>query len=289
MTAYQIEEEVIPEMRLGRHVSHDPQSLRYPFRAPGLPITNARWSRDTDVVLDQGNLGSCTGNAATGTLICSNDNHLHSNLSSTQLTGLNEDLARQIYSKATELDSWPGVWPTEDTGSDGLSVAKAAAAFGYISSYAHCFTWQDAVTALTIGPIIVGINWYSGFDNPAGDGLIAKTGSIRGGHEICFDEVDSDNKLVWFRNSWSDQWGLRGRACMTWDTFSAILAEDGDATVLAPLTAPVPPPVPTPPTQGEADQELLDISKDWVGHRKTYAPNEALRQVLIRWRSSRGQ
>lgn len=290
MTAYQIEEDVNPEMRLGRHVAHDPRSLLFPFRAPGLPITNARWSTTTNKVLDQGNLGSCTGNAVTGALICSRSNPLHDGLTDTQVSGLSETLAVKIYSRGTQLDAWPGSWEPDDTGSDGLSVAKAAQELGYVSSYSHAFTWQDAVTALTIGPIIVGINWYSGFDSPASDGLIQKTGTIRGGHEICFDEVNSDHKLVWFRNSWSSQWGVNGRACMTWDTFNAILAEDGDATVLAPLTAPVPTPVPTPPNPGPAaaDQELLDISETWVAHRKTYAPNEALRQVLIKWRQSRG-
>jgi len=295
MMAYQIEEQVIPEMRLGRHVGHDPRSLRYPFRAPGLPLTNARWSADNDTILDQGNLGSCTGNATTGSLICSaNSNPLHARLSATQISTLTEALAVKIYSRATEIDSYSGTYEPDDTGSDGLSVAKAAQEMGLISSYSHCFTWQDAVTALTVSPIIVGINWYSGFDDPDSSGLVHRAGTIRGGHEICFDEVDSDNKLVWFRNSWSDQWGVRGRACMTWDTFNAILAEDGDATVLAPLAVPVPPPVPTPPTpdpaptKDEADQELLDISDTWVGHRKTYAPNEALRQVLIKWRLSRG-
>jgi hypothetical protein len=288
MKAYEIEEEIIPEMRLGRHVAHDARSLLFPFRAPGLPVTNARWSTDADVVLDQGNLGSCTGNATTGALICSNKNPLHNALTSAQRATLNETLAVKFYSRATELDPFDGTYKPDDTGSDGNSVAKGAVGFGYFSGYSHAFSWIDAVTALTIGPIIVGINWFSGFDNPDNDGLIKITGSIRGGHEICFDEVDSSNKLVWFRNSWSSQWGKKGRACMTWDAFNVILAQDGDATVLAPLTAPTPTPVPTPPSQAEADQELLDISDDWVSHRKTYAPNEALRQVLIRWRSSRG-
>lgn len=295
MTAYRIDEEIIPEMRLGRNVNHDPRSLRYPFRAPGLPLINARWSSSVNRVLDQGNLGSCTGNALTSALICSHLNPLHEGLSDAQVTTLDETLAVRIYGRGTELDDYTGTYPPDDTGCDGLSVSKAAQEMGYISSYSHCFTWQDAVTALTIGPIIVGINWYSGFDNPASDGVIEKTGTIRGGHEVCFDEVDAGNKLVWFRNSWSNQWGVSGRACMTWDTFSATLAEDGDATVLAPLAVPVPPPVPTPPspdpapTKDATDQELLDVSADWVGHRKTYAPNEALRQVLIAWRSSRGQ
>lgn len=289
MKAYQIPEQVVPEMRLGRNVAHDLRSLRYPFRAPGLPITNSRWSREIDTVLEQGNLGSCTGNSVAAALICSLSNPIHDALSLVQVSELNEALAVKIYSRGTELDIWEGAWEPQDTGCDGMSVAKAAQEFGYISSYSHCFTWQDAVTALTLSPIIVGINWYEGFDVPDGDGVIEKTGGIRGGHEICFDEVDSDNQLVWFRNSWSNQWGINGRACMTWDTFNAILAEDGDATVLAPLATPVPTPIPTPtPDPTAMDQELLDITADWVGHRKTYAPNEALRQVLIRWRSSRG-
>lgn len=291
-----IERHLIPELvvegkRLGRNVNHDPRSLRYPFRAPTVQLVSKRWSTDSDLILDQGNLGSCTGNATAGALICSNGNPLHDALTADQVASLNEDQAVKFYSRATEIDPYEGTYKPTDTGSDGLSVAKAANQFGYISGYSHALSLNDALAALTTGPIIIGIGWYEGFDNPRSDGLVVKTGSLRGGHEICLDEIDVSSKEVWFRNSWSDGWGINGRACMLWDTLGALLDDDGDATVFTPNSVPDPtPPIPQPepdqplPTE-TADQKLYRETTKWTSKVRCYPPNERLRQHLIEWRT----
>ena len=121
-------------------------------------------------VLDQGALGSCTGNATVDALGCS---PYYETLTMGQQQGsLNEALAVKIYSLATTLDNYPGSYPPEDTGSDGLSAAKAAQQSGYISGYTHALSLNDALSALVLGPVIVGIDWYEGFDNPDTTGLI---------------------------------------------------------------------------------------------------------------------
>lgn len=286
----EIPEVLVEGRRLGRHVRHDPRSLRYPFRAPTIELVSRRWSTDQTPILDQGNLGSCTGNATVAALLCDNRNPYNMSLTSEQKSALNEELAIRLYSEATAIDTFPGVYLPDDTGSDGLSVAKAAQNFGYISGYSHAFSLQDVLGALTTAPVILGIMWYEGFDEPARDGKISKTGELRGGHEICLDEIDVANQTVWFRNSWSPYWGVRGRAYMTWDTLTELLHEQGDATVFTSLAAPAPTPIPVPDpiVTSDVDEELYAVTTEWVKHKKAYKPNEVLRQLLLRWRKSHG-
>src|ERR1044072_4809916 len=85
-------------------------------------------------VLNQGNLGSCTGNAATKNMsygefwLVEGESVL-----STEDTLKNEIYAVGVYSAATELDPWEGSYPPDDTGSDGLSVAKLLRQRGLIN------------------------------------------------------------------------------------------------------------------------------------------------------------
>jgi hypothetical protein len=283
---YQTEQQV-PGRRLGRHVKHDSRSLLYPFKASSIPLVSARWSVEGDPVLDQLDVGSCVGNASVGTTICSNHNPLHSALSDEQRGGLNEDLAVRVYSLATELDDFPGTYPPEDTGSDGLDGAKAMTKLGYITGYTHTFSLNDALAALTLSPVILGINWYAGMDNPTQDGSVSATGTIRGGHEVCLDEIDVEHERVWIRNSWSAGWGIRGRANLSFTGLGTLLSQDGDVTVFAPLSVPAPTPVPTPP-EVDYDSELAALALPWTEHKKTYPPNEKLRLELIQWLKARG-
>jgi hypothetical protein len=65
---------------------------------------------------------------------------------------------------------------------------------------------------------------------------------VVGGHEICLDELDVENELVWVHNSWGEDWGVEGRAALHWDDLGELLADDGDCTIFTPLTEPAPVP-----------------------------------------------
>ena len=68
MKVIRIPEREVPGRRLGRHVRHDPRSLAYQVAAVDpATLTSVRHVRGIPV-LDQGDLGSCTGNAAEGCL-----------------------------------------------------------------------------------------------------------------------------------------------------------------------------------------------------------------------------
>lgn len=230
--------------RLGRHVKHDSRSLDYKFDGSGIATTSIRHTRYIPV-LDQGDLGSCTGNAATGNL---GTGDFFATISSS-LT-LDENEAVKLYSAATALDDYQGTYPPDDTGSDGLSVAKAAQQAGLISGYQHITSLNDAIAALQLGPIITGVNWYSSFDNPTKSGKVSITKSayVRGGHEFVLDEVDATNKLIGATNSWGASWGLKGRFYFSFADYERLLNEQGDATVFIKLSTPTPPtpPGPTP-------------------------------------------
>lgn len=261
-----IPETVIPGKRLGRHVRHDPRSLQYLYpEAVPAALTSVRWDRHIPI-LDQGDLGSCTGNAAEG---CVGTGALYGPIPTSLVarpTGdatADEKQAVALYSEATKLDDQPGSYPPDDTGSDGLSVAKAAVKAGLVSGYQHATSLNATLAALANGPVIVGVNWYDSFDTPDANGLvtITKDATVRGGHEFVLDELDTVNELVGASNSWGTSFGVDGRFYFSYADLQRLLKEEGDCTVFVPLSqpAPTPTPVPTPTPTPVPDNPLDDL------------------------------
>lgn len=216
--------------RLGRHVEHDERSRAYSFGGvvvAGSPRTVHH--RHYGTVLDQDGLGSCTGNAVVQAINTSPLHHLHTHL-------LHEQEAVDLYSLATYLDPWEGEYPPNDTGSSGLAAAKAAQQKGYITSYQHAFSMEQAIAALQLGPVITGVNWYEGFDHPLQSGLVTIEGQVRGGHEFVIVGYEPGLKvtegLVFAINSWGPHWGKQGRFFFSVETWQHLLDEDGDVTIL---------------------------------------------------------
>jgi Papain family cysteine protease len=244
ITRRDLSEEVVAGKRLGRHVHHDSRSLLYLVEPDGT-VGTARWNRVIPV-LDQGQVGSCTGNAATGALGTDPD---YAALGAQLADGLhlNEAEALKLYSAAEDIDG-DGPYPPNDHGSSGLSVAKAAHNAGLISGYTHITSIAAAQTAIQTGPFIVGTDWYTSFDTPDANGLvrIAKDATVRGGHEYECIGYDTDTDLWEMVNSWGTTFGVEGHFFYSTKTFEALLASQGDATVLVPLASPTPTPTPAP-------------------------------------------
>jgi hypothetical protein len=230
---------------LGRLVQHDPRSLAYP--AP-VGVWDSVQHDSHAPILDQGNLGSCTGNAMAGALS-------YDPLWPAVARPIDETFAVELYARATQLDAWPGSYPPDDTGSSGLAVSQAAREAGYLSGYQHAFTIDAALTALMDGPVITGIDWHDGMFDPDQSGQVHPTGQVAGGHEICADGIDKHNGLVWFRNSWGPGWGVDGRFSLAVADWSQLLSAKGDATTLVPADAPAP--------QPDYDQLLIAAMDPW--------------------------
>lgn len=211
--------------RLGRHVEHDPRSLAYAVSEAG-QIVSAKWERHC-APFDQASLGSCAGNAGAG--VCMTDPIWKAG------RALTEEDAVRIYEQATRIDGIPGHYPPDDTGSSGLAVAKILKRLGFISSYRHAFSLKAALLALGRGPIMVGIPWYTAMDRPRGkSACVSIGGTVRGGHEVELVAIDVKAKTVRGANSWGPDWGDGGYFTMTFDTLGALLAQQGDATILEP-------------------------------------------------------
>lgn len=264
---------IIPEIRepgkrLGRNINHDPRSLRF-VAEPAKVDKTVNWSRHVPV-FDQGSLGSCTGNAQAGLLAC---DPFHATLPK-DLT-IDEALAVKLYSLATDIDPYTGHYPPNDTGSDGLSVNKAAQQLGFISGYVWATSVERAMTLIQQGPFIIGSDWTSYMDKPSTDGIIRTpaSGTVRGGHEYLCYSRDAEHDLWWFWNSWGAGWGKQGTFAYNSAGLSALLARGGDITQSVPLTLPPPEPAPTP--ENHDLQDWWTQVKPWATGRTFSATTKA--------------
>lgn len=219
MTAAPIPEQPGLPYRLGRHLNHDPRSRGFPAPA-ARTIRDVAW-RTYGPRLDQGQLGSCTGNALVGALMT------RPNYRSTRR--LTEADAVRAYTRATVIDPFEGAYPPTDTGSDGLSVCKAGVEFGWLVGYDHAFGLSHLLDALMSGAVMVGTVWHEGMFSPDGRGRLTVTGDIVGGHEY----VITGRSGHWLRilNSWGLPWGDRGYAYIRDTALGDLLEQQGDATV----------------------------------------------------------
>lgn len=243
--------------RLKRHVYHDSRSRLFSFDTKGRSIVSVTHTRFINI-LDQGQVGACTGFAGIGTL---GSNPLYKTSSTNNIYPLTQSGALKLYSDAQVIDG-RGPYPPNDNGSYGLSIAKALQNAGLISGYQHTFSLNNALLALTTNPILVGINWYQGMFKPDPDGRVRITGLLAGGHQVMARQIDAPKSRIWFDNSWGPNWGVRGRFYLTFTDFGTLLNQQGDVIVLLPKTGPTPTPTPTPVVDNDATLALA--MKEWL-------------------------
>jgi hypothetical protein len=264
------------DYRLGRHVEHDERSFAYAFTAaPTAKIQSVRHERKIGI-LDQGQLGSCTGNAMCGLL---GSEPFYDTLTPEVQKSLDEEEAVTLYSAATKLDNVNGDYPPKDTGSTGLAVAKAAQNMGLISGYQHTFSYDAFLAALMQQPVIVGTNWYQSMFTPDKNGVvsIASGSQVAGGHEYEAVGYDATQDNVIFANSWGTSWGTDGFFQMSSATFKRLLSEQGDATVPVPLSTQ--PPQPQPNSHMSDKQFAAVIDKFMAAH-------DELQAAYATWKAS---
>lgn len=262
---------------LGRVQHHDPRNLAYAHGVlPKSAIRSVTWARHTPI-LDQGQIGSCTGNALTGAL----GTDSASRTATAQVTvkadskgifkagtyTLDEAFAVLAYELNTRLDDIGGQYTPDDTGSSGPACGKAAQQLGLASGYTHAFSYDALRSALQMGPVLIGIPWYNSMFDPAPDGQIVldRSSGVAGGHELLVRQYDATRDVVWVDNSWGLAWGSRGRGYLAGADLRSLLSEGGDVTVLKFATAPVPTPPPSPtPAPDPRLVQALDLMQAWA-------------------------
>lgn len=255
---------------LGRRVEHDPRSLNYAHGVlPKNAIKSVDWTRRAPI-FDQGQVGSCTGNAAAG--LVATDSATRTGLTTVSITGdpnawpVDEELAVEVYKLATTLDNITGSYPPDDTGSSGIGAAKALKKLGLATGYTHAFSLDALKSALQTGPVMVGTVWLeSMFNVSAATGFVdvIHNSPVAGGHEYVISAYNADTKSFRMDNSWGESWGLNGSAWLLDTDVQWLLSQQGDVTVPAWTTAPAPtpPPAPAPSPAPDLDPRVVQAAQ----------------------------
>lgn len=197
------------------------KSLLFPTPAPTPPPTTDGPLWERGLVLDQGESGTCVGNAWAGW-----------GNAAPILDSYTETDARAIYYESTCIGG--ACDSTYQNGSSTRDGAKAMKARGKVLAYAFATNVPQIKEWLQHhGSVVIGIDWTNAMFTPDPDGTVHYTGPAVGGHEIVVvQDVPSKNK-VRIRNSWGAGWGVGGDFLLTYTDLGNLLAAGGDACLAA--------------------------------------------------------
>ena len=168
---------------------------------------------DNEVVWDQGDTGHCVGMGCGqwGNTLPVDDKW--------KVTD-----GHALYYEAVAI----GGEPNTENGAEVRWGLKALAARKRIVSYHKAANYAEAlafVRSSTGGPVILGIDWLSGFDSPTSTGLVHATGAVRGGHCLLF--FGATASYAYLLNSWGPTWGNTGRCRASHSDMAYLLDRHG--------------------------------------------------------------
>jgi hypothetical protein len=211
---------------------HDARSKDYPVRAV-LPqrVSKRPVFWEEGVVLDQGREGACVGYGWTAELLAEPFAPTPQ-----PLTAAAQSYATEAYKRAQKIDEWPG----EDyEGTSVLAGAKIMVQDGQIAGYRWCFGIIDVRDAvIKLGPVVIGVPWYSSMYETTKSGLVKVEGVQVGGHCIVITgyhpnyEIDGSVEEVFrWRNSWGAGYGVEGSGFIKYNDLANLLKQKGEACI----------------------------------------------------------
>lgn len=214
--------------RLDRIPQRDPRTLNYPVRAlfgartsDQVPLRGYTWP--VGIHLDQGREGACVGYGFAHELAAKPG----------IVRDVTSDVARSIYHAAQREDPWDGgsyagAFPFYE-GTSVLAGAQVLKRAGYFTEYRWAFSEREMAIAVGYrGPVVIGVNWYTGMFTPNRDGFLEVTGQLEGGHCILVHGFSATRGLYKVWNSWGADWGMSGTAFISRGDMARLIVENGE-------------------------------------------------------------
>jgi hypothetical protein len=212
----------------------DERSRLYPIRTMLPRVQNKTFTLwQNGEILDQGSEGACVGFGWTAEALAGpmqiDLNEVHGTMPKEP-----NRFANYVYREAQKIDQWPG----EDyEGTSVLAGAKIMMRYGILHQYRWAFGIEDVIGAImATGPVVLGINWYSGMYVAPG-GKLTVSGNRVGGHAILAIGYNPSSlafggkETVILQNSWGESWGIGGIAEITVEDLTRLIKEGGEACV----------------------------------------------------------
>lgn len=202
----------------GRHYLVDDRDGNFMMARPTTFLPSAARYWNSKWVGDQGSTPHCVGFAWAGWLDAPPVKHFL--------------IPEGIYSFAQTQDEWSG---TEYEGTSVRGAAKALASLGVIKEYRWAVDPEAvALHVLDEGPVVIGVNWYTGMSYPEKVGresVMRVNGRRLGGHAVLIDGVNTLREVFRVKNSWGKSWGTKGHAMLGIEDLRRLIGEDGEACV----------------------------------------------------------
>ena len=187
-------------------------------------ITSKEWVLPPKKILDQDGKSHCVGDGWITFLNCPPYEHDYTQAD-----------ADALYYEAVAI----GGVPHSEDGAETEWGAKAVVARKRATGYAWANSIDDIITWLLVkGPLVTGLVWTTGMEDPDSSGLMHATGSIIGGHETCWNGVDKNTGRLKMPNSWGFDWAQAGFAYLSLDDMAKRLDYMGDCCTMVELPLP---------------------------------------------------